>query len=96
MYYYMGDVVQPQLNNPDNTLPYPQALGDAGGVLMVGGMVLLGVAFVGLIGWSIYKQQQVVSGIAKREGSRKALEYQAGTAAIGFLSQLGSRSMHGR
>jgi hypothetical protein len=59
------------------------ALGSLGG----GGMLLIGVAVVGIIGLIVYTGFKTRQSIIEKHGVEGALKYEAGTQAIGLLGQ---------
>ena len=59
------------------------AIGDAEGVAVGGGVLLIGAAFIGLIGFAIWTRYRLLSDITAKHGVGGALKYQAGETAIG-------------
>jgi hypothetical protein len=55
----------------------------------VGPVLVVGI--LGIVGYAMWSNYQIVSGIAKKEGSLGVLKYEGGTAAIGVASNAANK-----
>jgi hypothetical protein len=88
--YYFTGVGEPGVIAPAGTTAPPNTpMTPAMRNLLIGaGVVLLGVLIYGT-----YTRARLLQTIAEKEGSRKALEFEAGSRAVDLLSSFGQREL---